>query len=217
VNGEAVIEAVRKALGRSHQPGAVPIPPAIEEPLVRLVHTEIGLPELFVARAREGDILADLVGPDDLHRQLVHFLTHHDCRSVALARSPFLDRLGVEDALREGGLDVRVWPDVTLDEIYELDCGITDAAYAVAEVGGLLVRATPTHGRGLSLVPGIHVVIVEPRNLVPDLVDLFERLAADRDASAMTIITGPSKTADIEMNIVKGVHGPGIVQAFVLH
>ncbi|MCY2952359.1 MAG: hypothetical protein NTU53_10325 [Planctomycetota bacterium] len=48
------------------------------------------------------------------------------------------------------------------------------------------------------------------------MIDLFEKLGKAAAASATTIITGPSKTAGIEMEIVTGVYGPGVVQAFIL-
>jgi len=62
----------------------------------------------------------------------------------------------------------------------------------------------------------VHVAVLEPKNFVPDLVDLFERLAREGPGQYVVMISGPSKTADIEMNLVTGVHGPKVVQAFVL-
>ena len=100
--------------------------------------------------------------------------------------------------------------------MYEIDCVITDVYCAVAEVGGMVMRASAEHGRAVSLIPPVHVAIIEPAKVVGDLIDLFEKLGKAAAASATTIITGPSKTADIEMNIVTGVHGPGDVQAFIL-
>jgi L-lactate dehydrogenase complex protein LldG len=126
-----------------------------------------------------------------------------------------LERLNVVKGLGAMGFEARVWTEMTLDELYEYDCGVTDVYAAVAETGSLVVRSSADHGRALSLVPAVYVAIVEPKNLLADLVDLFEKMGRDGGGGA-TIITGPSKTADIEMDLVVGVHGPGKVQVFML-
>ena len=105
---------------------------------------------------------------------------------------------------------------MTADEAYDFDAGVTEVDYAVAETGTLVIRHRPEHGRLLSLVPFVHVAVVEPKKLLPDLIDLFEVLAKEGSGSGVTMISGPSKTADIEMNTVTGVHGPNVVKAFLL-
>ncbi len=213
---DSVIESVRRALGRNEPLAAAPIPPAINEPLVRLVHSNIGLPELFVDRAKANKMGVEAIYLEELHAKLIEFLKSNDCRLIALPASAFLEKIGVPQALRDAGFQVRLWPEMTLDELYDFDCGVTDVWHAVAETGSLVMRASPEHGRALSLVPRIHVAILEPKNFLPDLVDLFQLLTAEGDFSNVVIISGPSKTADIEMNLVTGVHGPGVVQLFVL-
>ena len=64
-------------------------------------------------------------------------------------------------------------------------------------------------------MPPMHVAIVEPGNLLPDLIDLFV-YREEGNSAGITIISGPSKTADIELNLVTGVHGPGEVQVFIV-
>lgn len=214
--GNGVIEAVRRALGRTEPLTAAPIPPAINEPLVRLVHSDIGLPELFADRAKANKMGVEALYLEELHAKLVEFLKANDCRLIALPASPFLEKIGVPQALRDAGFGVRLWPEMTLDELYDFDCGVTDVWRAVAETGSLVMRTSPEHGRALSLLPRLHVAILQPKDFLPDLVDLFQLLTADGGFSNVVIISGPSKTADIEMNLVTGVHGPGVVQLYVL-
>ena len=213
-----VLEKVRRALGREKPLDHAPVPPVIDEPITRLVHTEIGLPELFATRAAEMKMKVAPVTPDAIAAQLVTFLRENNCRKIAVSLSPLMQRLSIAASLVKAGFDTHTWDQLTLDEVYDgYDCAVTDVTYAVAETGSLVVQPHAGQGRGLSLVPLIHVAIVEPKNLVPDLVDLMEKLSWDGiSRSNIILITGPSKTADIEMNVVTGVHGPNIVKVFVL-
>jgi L-lactate dehydrogenase complex protein LldG len=215
-NTTDVIAKVRVALGRTGPLASPPLPPALDEPIIRLVHSDVGLAELFVKTAIENNIQAETVSADDLGEKLVAFLREQNVRRVALPQSPLLEKLGIPDAVRADGFDCKRWDQMTLDELYDYDAGVTDVYAAVAETGSLVVRASTGHGRALSLVPPVHVAIVEPKNLLADLVDLFQKMSADGVASSVSIITGPSKTSDIEMNLVIGVHGPVVVKVFVL-
>ena len=90
------------------------------------------------------------------------------------------------------------------------EVGLTEAEYGVAESGTLVLLHRPGEGRAISLLPPVHVAVVRAADLLPDLAALFRRLATDPGypASAVTLITGPSRTGDIEFVITKGVHGP---------
>ena len=211
-----LIHKVRTALGRSGPLTAPPTPPLLDEPLTRLVHTEIGLPALFAQRAIENKMDVESLRVDDLPDRVIAYLQSKGLSSVATPVSPFLEKVGVADALHRHAFKVGRWDQLTMDQLFDYDAGLTDVHYAVAETGSLVVRSTPTHGRALSLIPPLHIAVVEPRNILPDLVDLFDKLARDGAGTGTAIITGPSKTADIEMNLVQGVHGPGTVKVFVL-
>lgn len=114
------------------------------------------------------------------------------------------------------GVDLGYWGEGALQGSYDVDAGLTDAWAAVAETGSIVIRASAEHGRAVSLVPPCHLVVLEPKVFVPDLVDLFEKMGRENESSGFVAISGPSKTADIEMNLVTGVHGPGQVEVWIL-
>jgi L-lactate dehydrogenase complex protein LldG len=211
-----VLEKVRRSLGRTGPMLTAPIPPAIDEPVARLVHSDIGLAELFVQRATAMKMIATPISVDDLLSEMAKFLRQKQCARVMLSDTALLTRLGAAKYLKDNGFDARTWSEITPDEAYDFDAGVTDVDYAVAETGSLVLRHRPEHGRLISLVPFVHVAVVEPKTFLPDLLDLFERLATEGIGGGVTMISGPSKTADIEMNVVTGVHGPNVVKAFVL-
>ena len=215
MNGTRVLEDVRRALGRGRAAAAaLPVPPQIDEHVVRLVQSEIGLPELFTQMARQNQMIVDAVRVDELAERLSKSLRAWECHRIAVSSGGMLE--GVVGPLKSGGFDVMRWGEISLDELYDLDAGVTDVRFAVAETGSLVIDGSRDHGRSLSLVPPVHVAVVERRCLLPDLVDLFARLAHDATRANTVIITGPSKTADIEMNLVTGVHGPGVVHVMLL-
>jgi L-lactate dehydrogenase complex protein LldG len=211
-----VIDKVRIALGRTAPLTERPVPPVIDEPTARLVYSAIGLPELFMKRATDMKMLVENVRVEEVLDRTAAFLKEKNCTKVMLSDTNLLLKLGAAGHFAAAGLTVKRWSEMTSDEAYDFDAGVTEVDYAVAETGTLVIRHTPAHGRLISLVPFVHVAIVEPKLFLPDLIDLFEALKKEGTGSGVTMISGPSKTADIEMNTVTGVHGPNIVKAFVL-
>ncbi|MCA9516552.1 MAG: LUD domain-containing protein [Myxococcales bacterium] len=99
---------------------------------------------------------------------------------------------------------------------YDREVGLTDAAWAIAETGSVVVAAAPDAPRGLSAATLVHVAVVREADVVQTLAEALARGAEGGLPSALTVVTGPSKTADIEGIIVTGVHGPGRVVAVVV-
>ncbi|HUB25656.1 MAG TPA: LUD domain-containing protein [Tepidisphaeraceae bacterium] len=209
---QAVMETIRRALGRTAPLATAPEPPAIDESIARLVSSGQPLTELLLQKCEENKMHAETVGSGDLPGRLADYLRSQKVRRVALSGA-LDDLIG---PFSTAGFEARNWKSMTLDELYDFDCGITDVYAAVAETGSLVIRAQSEHGRALSLVPPIHIAIVRPAQIVPDLIDLFEKLGREGTGSAVSLITGPSKTSDIEMNLVVGVHGPTKVQVFLV-
>ncbi|MFY9610055.1 MAG: lactate utilization protein [Blastocatellia bacterium] len=94
------------------------------------------------------------------------------------------------------------------------DIGVTAVDYALADTATLVLRTGSGRARSVSLLPPVHIALLKPDQIIPGLDDLFP-LLGDNHAksnvsldSALTFITGPSRTADIELTLVVGVHGP---------
>ena len=94
--------------------------------------------------------------------------------------------------------------------------GITGAEYALANTGTLVVMSA-TEARLASLLPPVHIAVIESTRILSDLDELLLREAKPGDRTAsMVLITGPSRTADIEQILVRGVHGPGELHVVIL-
>ena len=128
-------------------------------------------------------------------------------RRVLLGEGPFVDTLPLAEALASAGVEVQRPAGAARDDLFAADVGITGVDYLVAETGSVALFSRPGEPRSFSLLPPVHVAVAARSQLLPDLFDLFE--AAGGLPSCLSLITGPSKTGDIELRLVTGVHGPG--------
>ena len=116
---------------------------------------------------------------------------------------------GVESGLRDGA-QLR-------ELLVSATCGVTGADYALADTGTLVMLASPQEARMISLLPPVHIAIVEHQRLLTGLDELLSILPHPAEqTSSMVLITGPSRTADIEQILVRGVHGPGEIHVVVV-
>jgi L-lactate dehydrogenase complex protein LldG len=103
-----------------------------------------------------------------------------------------------------------------LREQAEAEVGVTACHAAVAETGSLVLLSGPGSSRTVSLLPPLHVALVRPQDLCFSMSEFFESSAAPMAAaSCCTFVTGPSRTADIELSLTIGVHGPGRVVVII--
>ncbi len=139
-------------------------------------------------------------------------------RIALVGKGPVIDRLDLSSRLRRTGIEVALADalpsDRERDLLFAADVGISGVDLIVAETGSLAILARPAEPRSLSLLPPVHIAVAERAQLVPDLFDLFE--ARGEMPSCVSLITGPSKTGDIELRLVTGVHGPGELHVILI-
>jgi L-lactate utilization protein LutC len=168
----------------------------------------------FTAAGGRAHVVAD---PEAAAARVIELVQSKSARRILLGQGTFLDSLGLAARLGALGLDVTrvesLSPDTRRDVFFAADLGITGVDFLVAETGTVVLRARPGEPRSLSLLPAVHIAVAERSQLLPDLFDLFEGGLGDGDLprlpSCLSLITGPSKTGDIELRLVTGVHGPG--------
>jgi L-lactate dehydrogenase complex protein LldG len=84
---------------------------------------------------------------------------------------------------------------------------VSTALYALADPGSVVIATGPDEPRAKSLLPDVHVTLVAEDRVLPDLETLLERVGASLPSS-LAIVSGPSRSADIEQVLALGVHGP---------
>ncbi len=212
---ERILADLRAAL-------AHPTPASFEYPVPRIERpsppSASSLADQFKARfealggiwheAGSGDEVADAVGP---------LVPAGRAVLVSQDSAGRLARLGVADALHRRGN----WVVTSLAEVppNEIQVTVTGVTLAIADSGTLGVLAAPGQGRLASLIAPVHVAVVARSQLVATQ---GEYLAAARAAlasgasSAAILITGPSRTGDIEGQLIVGVHGPGQIHTVLV-
>ncbi len=182
--------------------------------------------ERFLLRAQEAGTqvfrvatLAD-VGP---------FISRHvgGGKTCILSADALFERLGMREVLHAQGCTLR---DVREEELAAgnpearrkyaaADVGITVAEAGLADSGAILISSSENESRSVSLLPVEHIALLPADRIVASLlqtVGLLRTHTGREGTSAVTIVGGPSKTADIEKVLVTGVHGPATLTIVVI-
>ena len=103
------------------------------------------------------------------------------------------------------------------DEMFHIEAGITSTTGAIAETGALIVWPTEKEPRLMSLVPPIHIAVLEADKIYNTFCEAIQALNWPGEMPTnVLLISGPSKTADIELVLAFGVHGPKEVVVIIL-
>jgi L-lactate dehydrogenase complex protein LldG len=211
---DQILGDIRRALGRA--PGQ---PPRFEEaplaaPALRVPLTDRNLyADLFGLKFEAlGGKLIRVRDTAAVAPVLVELLSQ---KSAIASNAPFLRKCGVT------GLP-QVHSAFTDREELKAACaaadiGITSVDYALAATGTFVMLSSHQEARLISLLPPVHIAIFPRSRILANLDELLGILPRPADqSSSMVLITGPSRTADIEQILVRGVHGPGEVYAVIV-
>lgn len=137
-------------------------------------------------------------------------------RVQALAAARGVHRVALSDApglaplARWSGVELS-GPDSPRGELLAAELGVSSAQWGIAETGTVVLESARERHRLVSLLPPVHVALLPAARLLGTLGEALSALRTSTGAPAsrtITFVTGPSRTADIELTLVVGVHGP---------
>ncbi len=195
-------EVINKATGTMPQTAQPARPPAAG-PLISQFADEIASLGGNIVRVPESDLPA----------QIIQFLRKRKIKSI------YIDDAGAKHAspLREAGITLirEADPKVRGGPSASPRAGITGALAGIADTGTLVIVGGKGKPLTASLLPEIHVAILRAKDIYANLPQVLN-LPEVRKAPAAVLISGPSRTADIEMTLTIGVHGPKELHVFLV-
>ncbi len=212
---DRILADVRAALGR---PAGAPVPPVPasarvppHQPAAPAAELDLLLAEIgkVGGKTQKLDPAAPAAG---LPAALAELVRAEGIQRATCWQTPELQALRVAQILADLGVEI-ISPYAGKDALASCDLGVTGVDAAFPETGTLLLRSTADRPRPVSLLPRIHLALLRPEALRADLGPAFAELAGQ---GYFVFVTGPSRTADIELTVTIGVHGPQALHVWVV-
>jgi L-lactate dehydrogenase complex protein LldG len=196
-----VIENIRKSLGRTAQSPLKKRPAIYESRLPESLDSEI---ERFLVEIKKLSGVDQKLVSSDIDSSLKTLVAEQNIHRATAWETPDLRQLGITEILNTLGVEL-ISPNANKHEMAQCDLGITEADFLLPETGTIVLSSSVEKPRAVSLLPRVHLAIVRPEMLRADMQQVF---AEAKDQQYLVFITGPSRTADIELTVTLGVHGP---------
>ncbi len=201
---EDILADVRAALSRVKGSPVPPIPPSAIVPPRTPGDARAEMDLLLSEIEKLGGVTRRVAGANDLRAALEQLVSAEHVSKAVLWDTAEIRELGIAAALESLGVEI-VPASAGKGQIAECELGVTAVDAALPETGTLVLRSSPEKPRVISLLPRVHLAILRPSALRPDLRQAFADVSGDRYA---VFVTGPSRTSDIELTLTIGVHGP---------
>jgi L-lactate dehydrogenase complex protein LldG len=208
---DEILDGIRIALGRRPGQPAPPVPPTARVPARVPGSADDEITMLLDEISKLGGRTRRL-DADGLKGALVELIQLETIRKATLWQTTELQALGVSEILSGRGVEI-VSSQAGKDALARCDLGVTGVDMALPETGTLVLRASPELSRVVSLLPRVHLALVRPANLRADLEIVLREMRTDPN---FVFVTGPSRTADIELTVTIGVHGPQVLYVWTL-
>jgi L-lactate dehydrogenase complex protein LldG len=160
-----------------------------------------------------------VLSPEEVREYVVSLAREKGAKLLVRWDVEELDRLDVDDPLKQAGVEVVAWRDIEDFRAVaaRADIGLSTAEWAIAETGSLVLTSGPGRGRSVTLLPPTYVAVIAVERILSTVPEAIEKYAGDGGVPANVCFhTGPSRSGDIEMTLVTGMHGPGEVHVILV-
>ncbi len=209
---EEILEKVRGALGRRAEAPVAPIPASARIPPRTAGEPEAEIALLLAEIGKLNGVTRRLASREELREALADLVKAEAVKRATVWSTPDLVAWDVAGTLKALGVEL-VSPQADKHLVAECELGVTGVDVALPETGTLLLRSSPERPRVASLLPRVHLAILTPAALRADLHHAF---AEAKNAGYAVLVSGPSRTSDIELTLTLGVHGPKALYAWVM-
>ncbi|WP_025027310.1 LutC/YkgG family protein [Caldalkalibacillus mannanilyticus] len=223
---DAFLNHIAQRLGRTRG-SKVPQPKWLRQPWDHL-HQELdqeGLVQQFKNQllALKGEVIR-VTSEEHLPEVLLNWLSSSEGKKIVAWNHPSPLGQMVLQSLEQldSSCDVTIWSekgdsDSLILAAEQADIGIAIAEEGISETGSVVLYNRGNQGRLVSLLPPVFVCILPAQAIVPRITQVLQQLKQkSNDYSCINLITGPSRSADIEMDLSIGVHGPGRIIVFLV-
>ena len=190
-----------RVLAENKTPTLGPSPP-LEEKILRFIQEVGELHKVQILQARDWT---------EAREKLTQVLTKREIRSIALAGKDLEPRNPIWSQWSQAK---------DLASVEKAQAGIIQADFGLAETGSVVLLATPEKPRIASLLPPVCYFVLPVSAILDSMGRLMEELRSlhgkGNMPSVVNVVTGPSRTADIELSLTVGVHGPGEVNVVLV-
>lgn len=186
----------------------------VNEPLSpdEVYYTEKDIPEIIFAnqlKSMEGKFVFS-ENIDELREQLFSIYTEEKWKSIYC----------IDNKLTEIFDNTTINFTGSKDDFIDMKVGMTSCEYLVARFGSVVISSKLKSGRRMNIYPPVHIVIAYTSQIVMEPDEALEKIKnkyREKIPSLISVITGPSRTADIEKTLVMGAHGPKELYVFLVN
>lgn len=220
-NRDAFLENIARHLGRKRQTKKVERPNWQVSPQHSVLRglSQDELVDILEKQCQEIHTAFKRTNIENLPKTLHDVLSTYKTKSMVVANDSRLKRFGLIPLFNslKDEINIHLWEEANGKKnqliAEQADVGISFSEITLAESGTVTLFINKNHGRSISLMPKSYIALIPKSTLVPRLTQATERIHnqvknGEQVPSCISFVTGPSNSADIEMNLIVGVHGP---------